>query len=103
MENKNKSKQISYHPKHRKGKEKVKIGTLTHDYQKTGKPLGTIITTRGFSPHVTSRIQAAKAKLSTLYRFINLSSNNKRKIYQFLVKSILEYPPIPLHPISRKR
>ena len=87
-------------PINRNGKEKVKTGTLTHDYQKTGKALGTIISTRGFSPHITSRIQAAKAKLSTLYRFINLSSNNKRKIYQSLVKSVLEYPPIPLHPIS---
>ena len=87
-------------PINRNGKEKVKTGTLTHDYQKKGKALGTIITTRGFSPHITSRIQAAKAKLSTLYRFINLSSNNKRKFYQSLVKSVLEYPPIPLHPIS---
>ena len=87
-------------PINRKGKEKVETGTLTHDYQKKGKALGTIITTRGFSPHAASQIQAAKAKLSTLYRFINLSSNNKRKIYQSLLKSVLEYPPISLHPIS---
>ena len=67
---------------------------------KKGKVLGTTITSSGFATHAKERIKLASSKLSTLYRFINLSQRNKKKLYTTLIKSIIEYPPVPLHAIS---
>jgi hypothetical protein len=84
----------------RRKTEKIKIGTITHNFETQGKSLGLTITTNGFIQHIQNRIKLAKINLQRIYRFRNLSQANKRKLYHCFVKSVLEYPPVPLHTIS---
>ena len=88
-------------PVDRIGLKKVIVNNQTHEFANRGKVLGTIITKNGFTSHATNRINLAKSKLSMLYRFIELSPKNKRTLYQALIKSILEYPPVILNTISK--
>ena len=66
-----------------------------------GKALGTIISKNGFTTHLTSRINLAKSKLPLLHRFIDLSQKNKKTLYLLLIRSVLEYPSVILHSISK--
>ena len=85
----------------RKGFKKVKIDNDTYEFANTGKALGTIISKNGFTSHITSRINLAKSKLPLLFRFLDLSQNNKKTLYLALIRSVLEYPPVILHPITK--
>lgn len=82
-------------------KEPVVIGGRPHPFDKSGKVLGVQFTTNGFSTHTKSRIKMAKDKLTKLYRFKQISMQNKKKLYNAYVKSILVYPTIPLHTASK--
>ena len=81
----------------------ITINNKTFRTHNEGKVLGTEITTKGFFKHATTRIKQAKHCLPKLFRFRNLSRKNKRKIYQAMIKSALEYPPVPLHTISKNQ
>lgn len=76
---------------------KIKINNTEIQSQKEGKALGVKIHTEGFSKHANERIQLAKNQLSKLFRFKDMSQNNKRKIYIAMIKSSLEYSPIIQH------
>jgi hypothetical protein len=65
-----------------------------------GSILGMKITSTGFAGHAKDRVKKAKAALGNLYRFKNLSLQKKRTLYTAMVRSILEYPPIPNHTLS---
>ena len=67
----------------------------------TGKVLGLSIKSTGFTHHNKVRKNIAQSQLTKLYRFQNLSSNNKRKLYMTLVRSTLIYPIIPMHTSSK--
>ena len=67
----------------------------------TGKVLGLNIKSTGFTHHNKVRKNIAQSQLTKLYRFQNLSSNNKRKLYMTLVRSSLIYPIIPMHTSSK--
>lgn len=86
--------------------ERVRVGQITHEFVDEGKVLGLIITKNGFVKHITNRINAAKVHLKNMFKFRELSWSNKRKIFYALVKSTLDYPPIPQHiasPTQMKR
>ena len=57
-------------------------------------------TSRGFTKHIKNMTQHAKLQLNKLYRFKNLSSKNKIKLYLLLVRTKLLYRIIPLHTCS---
>ncbi|KAF9756172.1 hypothetical protein NGRA_3294 [Nosema granulosis] len=81
--------------------EPIIINQDNYEYEREGKALGLIITTNGFHKHIRNRINLAKLQLRILFRFRNLSIKNKKKLYHALVKSVLEYPPVPLHVASK--
>ena len=64
---------------------------------KEAKILGLTLTTHGIAKHVTNNTNKAAAQLSKLWRFRNLSQDNRRKLYLMLVRPHLIYPCIPLH------
>ena len=49
------------------------------------------------SKHITNNVNQAKLQLSKLWKFRNLSPQNKRKLYLMLVQPQIVYPCIPLH------
>jgi hypothetical protein len=79
----------------------IKVGTTIHQPVRVGTVLGTTLTKTGFITHASNRIKIAESKLPMLYRFINLKKDNKRRLYNALIKSILEYSPIPLNTCSQ--
>jgi hypothetical protein len=81
--------------------ENIKIGNQTHILVSQGKALGVTITKTGFKQHLTNRIVLAKQNLKQIFRFRNLKLENKRKLYTALVKSTIEYPPIPNNTASK--
>ena len=72
-------------------------------YSKECKTLGLTITTNGFYKHVSNRVTSARAQMRKLYRFKNLNSKNKRKLYLALVRTKLTYPIVPLHAMSTRQ
>ena len=65
-------------------------------YDQEGVILGLKISTTGYKTHVTNRVNKAKAELTKLFRFRELSTRNKRKLYLSLIRPILTYPTIPM-------
>lgn len=79
-----------------------KLGNVTvdgdhYEYQVGGRVLGLKVSTQGFIPHITDRIQKAKAAMGRLYRFRNLNKKNRKKLYMALVRPLLLYPAVPMH------
>jgi hypothetical protein len=81
--------------------EEVKIGNKTYNFTNQGKVLGLTITRHSFVKHVSHRINLARMNLRNLYRFRELNPSNKRILYYALVKSVLVYPTVPMHTISK--
>jgi hypothetical protein len=69
-------------------------------YQSTGKVLGLNFSSRGYSSHLSIKRAMAWNSLRKLYRFRNLSTNIKRKLYLAYIRSALTYPIIPMHTFS---
>ena len=59
------------------------------------------MTRTGFNQHVNDRIRMAKLELAKLKRFKNLTPKIKAHLYKALVRSVLEYPTMPLCGISK--
>lgn len=85
----------------RKNKLQVNIDGQAIPFSNEGKILGIQITNNGFLKHAKTRHNIAKQKMKKLYRFKNLSENNKRLLYLTTVRPILEYSPVPLHTRSK--
>jgi hypothetical protein len=66
-----------------------------------GTMLGLKLSNSGLTPHVTGRANIARAQLTKLRRFRNLSEKNKRTLYLALVQSKLLYPTAPLNIINK--
>lgn len=71
------------------------------NYNTQGSMLGLKITTTGYTSHMKEKVGRANALLTKLQRFQNLSEKNKKQLYLSLVRSILEYPPIPIIALSK--
>lgn len=69
----------------------------------TGKILGLTVSRTGYSQHIKTRISFAKSILIKLKRFTGLTQTNKLKLYNAYVRSVLLYPVVPIHTISRTR
>ena len=72
-------------------------------YTTTGKILGLNFSTRSIVPHIKIRTAIANTALTKLYRFSNLSTHNKKKLYTSIVRSALIYPPVPLNTITNNQ
>ena len=70
-------------------------------YSHRGKVLGLNFSTFGFTQQPKIRKAIAATNMNKLIRFHNLSPANKRKLYISLVRSVLTYPIIPLHTVSK--
>jgi len=81
--------------------EPIKIGNDTLEYSTKGTALGLQITSNGFSSQVGHRKAIALRNLNRLFRFRDLTSRIKRKLYLAYVRPALLYPVIPLHALSR--
>lgn len=64
-------------------------------YSNQGSLLGLKITRTGYKKHVTEKIIRLKDSQAKMYRFKQLSTSNKTKLYLALQRSVIEYPPIP--------
>lgn len=73
------------------------------DYSSQGTVLGLKVTGTGYSSFIKEKKQRAQDILSKLQRFRNLSEKNKKKLYLALIRSVLEYPPVPLNTVSKTR
>lgn len=71
------------------------------NYTKEGRLLGLKITNTGTAGHVKERRAMARKMLTKLKRFSGCPERVKLHLYKALVRPIIEYPPIPLHTISR--
>ena len=81
----------------------ITVSNTIIKHSREGKVLGLTLTCTGFTKHIRNRTQLAKLQLNKLYRFKNLSSKNKRKLYLLLVRAKLLYPIIPLHTCSKSQ
>lgn len=88
-------------PLNRKNTDIIQINDQHIPYTNKGKILGLNISTSGITPQITQKKATALSQLSKLYRFRHLSPHNKRLLYMATVRSILTYPTIPLHTISK--
>ena len=79
---------------------KVKINNEEIEYNREATSLGLKITTSGFTTHVSDRVKAASTQLRNLARVINLDQKHKRTLYLSTIRTIITYPPIPLHIVS---
>jgi hypothetical protein len=79
----------------------IKIDDKEYGFHYSGKVLGLNFSNNGYHKHVKERVSKANNVLSTLYRFRNLSQKNKKKLCNAYVRSVLSYPPIPLHTLSK--
>ena len=70
-------------------------------YSQTGKVLGLTLKRNGSSAHAKERVRQAGAQLTRLRRFNRLETKTKIHLYKALIRPILEYPPVPLHTISK--
>ena len=69
--------------------------------QQSGKLLGCRLKWSGAKSQVTHNARKARLQLSKLRRFHALPAPTKRHLYVALVRSVLEYPPVPLHTSSK--
>lgn len=72
-----------------------------YPYATEGQLLGLKITKTGYKSFIQEKTRKAQATLTKLYRFRRLSTKNKKKLYMVLIKPILEYPPVPIHALSK--
>ena len=89
----------------------IRLGAKTNDpliidedvyhTQNTGKMLGLTITTTGYNTHIKNRTQQANRTLYKLYRFRDMPIKIKTHLIKTLVLTVLDYPPIPTHTLSK--
>jgi hypothetical protein len=79
----------------------IRLPNRTVQHTDIGTMLGLKLSNAGLSKHVTGRANSAKAQLTKLRRFRNLSEKNKRTLYLALVQSKLLYPTAPLNIINK--
>ena len=84
----------------RNRKPPISINGQNITYSNSGKILGLKYGRCSLVGHVTERINIARQALNKLYRFNNLSTKNKTKLYITTVRSVLMYPPVPLNTLS---
>lgn len=63
-----------------------------YEYATEGTVLGVKITRTGF---ISTKINKLNCILTRLCKFYGLTPKNKRKLYLVLMRSVIEYPPIP--------
>lgn len=73
----------------------VVVDDEVYEYSNEGMVLGLKITKTGYKSFLKEKINKLNNIHAKLYKFIGLSPQNKRKLYMALIRSILEYPPIP--------
>lgn len=72
-----------------------------YQYTNEGIVLGLKITKTGYKTFIKEKLIRLRNTLTKLKELNSLSTANKRKLYLALVRSIIEYPPIPLHAMKK--
>lgn len=72
-----------------------------YPYSNEGKVLGLKITKSGYRKFIKEKINILRIKLIELKKLANLKDRNKIKLYVTLIRSILEYPPIPINAMKK--
>ncbi len=68
-----------------------------------GKCLGLTITTSGYYKHIQQRKNIAGSALNKLYKLYNMPENIEIRLVKTLILPILDYPPIPIHTMSKNQ
>ena len=58
------------------------------------------ISRTGYAAHIAEKKRSCKVETGKLWRLKDLGEKKKRIVYQAIISSKLEYPPIPLHCVS---
>ena len=81
--------------------EDIMVDNERIEYKREGTILGQRITATGIIAHTNYRKQRAKESLTKLKIFRQLSRTTKIQLIKSLVIPLLQYPPVPLHTISK--
>lgn len=73
------------------------------DFIDEGKTLGLKVTRTGYAKHVKERRGKAIEALIKLFRFREMPPKIKTHLVKAMVLPVLEYPPIPLHSLSKNQ
>ena len=73
------------------------------EFKNTGKCLGLTLTTSGYYKHIEDRRNTANVALGKLYKLYNLPEKIKIHLVKTLILPIIDYPPIPIHTMSKKQ
>lgn len=71
------------------------------EFKNIGKCLGLKITNTGYYKHITDRCNSASAALKKLNTLYNMPEKIKVHLVKALILPILDYPPIPIHAMSK--
>lgn len=72
-----------------------------YPYSNEGKVLGLKVTKTGYRKFITEKVNLLRVKLIELNKLANLNEKNKKKLYMTLIRSIIEYPPIPINALKK--
>lgn len=79
----------------------LRINQQVFEYTKEAKMLGLKFSNRGTSIHLRERLKLSRLQMIKLKRFSGCTHNIKLTLYKTLIRPILEYPPVPLHIITK--
>lgn len=81
----------------------LQINNNEIEFKNTGKCLGLTLTTSGYFKHIDERCNSANTALAKLYKLRNLPENIKTHLVKALILPILDFPPIPIHTLSKNQ
>ena len=73
------------------------------DYSSSGLQLGLALSTTGIIQHITNKVHKGKDIVASLKRFRGLSTKIKTHLIKAYLIPVLEYPPIPMHLVSKSQ
>lgn len=59
------------------------------------------LTKTGYKSYIKEKKGRLEGNLAKIQKFRTLSIKNKTKLYQALIRSVIEYPPIPIHAMRK--
>lgn len=72
------------------------------DYTNQGTVLGLKISNTGYRSFIKENKDSQQRTLDKIKLFENLSIWNKKKHYTSLIRSVIEYPPVPINTLKKQ-
>lgn len=79
------------------------INNEHYPYSQEGSMLGITINKKGYNSFMNNKKNKARNALTKIKRFNKLSKTNKQLLYTSLVRSVMEYPPVPIHAFTKTK